>query len=139
VSNKHNATLINQFIEALLEKGADVSAPDHEGITELFDQLDSLPSAHHSKCLFVLFIGRTALHAASTKGDSETVLLLLKKGRPLVNAYDQWGNTPLLCALNGRHEDTSSLLLENSSRIDIRDEQGTRSPPLIIAASVASC
>ena len=98
VSNKHNAALVNSFIEILLEKGADVSAPDDQG--------------------------RTALHVASTKGDSEAVLLLLKKGRPLVNAYDQWGNTPLNCALNGQHEDTASLLLENSSRIDVRDEQG---------------
>jgi len=63
------------------------------------------------------------------KGDSEIVLLLLKKGRPLTNVCDQWGNTPLSYALDGRHEDTASLLLEHNSRVDIQDGQGASPYP----------
>lgn len=106
------------MIETLLENGADVNAADHEG-KQTSEILHSVLFTHS-------FVrpGRTALHIASSKGDSEAVLLLIKKGRPMVNVYDQMGNTPLNCALYGLHEDTASLLLENNSRIDIYDEQG---------------
>ena len=92
-------------VAALLESGADVNAPDEEGMTPL--------------------------HWAAVSTQPEMVRLLLDSGAD-VNARDVLGRTPLHYAAVSNHKQIIDDLLGSSATVDAADEQGNT--PLHMAA-----
>lgn len=70
--------------------------------------------------------GRTPLHKACWDGEDEKVQELLNTGDTAqVNAKDQWGRTPLWCAVNQGNLETVKILVENKNvKLDIKDSYG---------------
>ncbi|WP_425341272.1 ankyrin repeat domain-containing protein [Brevibacillus borstelensis] len=62
------------------------------------------------------------LIAAAEKGETATVLELLKKGAD-INAADEKGRTAVLAATHGNHAETVKALIEAGADINIRDNR----------------
>ncbi|XP_054571400.1 60 kDa lysophospholipase [Eptesicus fuscus] len=83
-----------EALQALAERGGDLSLEDFEG--------------------------RTPLHAAARRGHAAVVSLLLRSGAA-VNARDHEGLSPLLLAVRGRHQGTIGLLRAAGARLSARE------------------
>jgi hypothetical protein len=81
----------------LLERGADVSAPEK--------------------------YGNTPLHLASRWGQVEVAHLLIERGAD-VSAQDKDGETPLHLALQEGHVEVAHLLIERGADVSARDKDG---------------
>jgi ankyrin repeat protein len=78
----------------LLQKGADVEARNHDGVT--------------------------ALHLAAANGHVSTAQLLLDHGMP-ITVQDKRGRTPLHATANHGHVNVASLLLDRAVDVDVKD------------------
>lgn len=65
---------------------------------------------------------RTALHLASSNGNLETVVFLLREGHVDPNPLDRFLNTPLDDAVRHRHQDVVELLMKYRGRPSSDDE-----------------
>ncbi|CAK7210845.1 hypothetical protein SBRCBS47491_000916 [Sporothrix bragantina] len=97
---------LNNVVELLLDKGADVEVKDN--------------------------CGMSPLSFAAEGGHEAVTRLLLEKGADVEakDNYDGW--TPLLLAAKQGHEAVARLLLENGANVDAKDEDGQT--PLSFAA-----
>ncbi|KAM0416002.1 hypothetical protein ACHAPT_013029 [Fusarium lateritium] len=94
-----------EVVDVLLEKGADITAVDKNGLIPLI--------------------------AASAGGHMEVVKLLLEKGAD-ITAIDNGGWAPLITASNNGHMDVVKLLLEKGADVTAVDNDGLT--PLIAAS-----
>lgn len=92
-----------------------VSRGDHAA-TMLFERAGMDPNATGSG-------GRTALIAASGKGDLETVRRLLDKGASL-STVDIDGRDALIAAAQGGHHEVARVLFNRGANLDRRDLEG---------------
>jgi outer membrane protein assembly factor BamB len=67
--------------------------------------------------------GKTDLHLAVEKGQSETAEMLIAGGAD-IDARTLYGNTPLLCALDFLQADTAGLLLTNGADVNAANSMG---------------
>ena len=81
--------------------------------------------------IYAEFHGQTALHAAVGRGSYQITELLLDHGAN-IRAQDDDGNTPLLLAAIGGHDDMVILLLSRDADPTIRNSDGNT--PLHIAS-----
>jgi len=70
--------------------------------------------------------GRTPLHRACWNGEDSRVRELMVDGdMRQLNAKDQWGRTPLWCAVTQGHLETVKILIENKDvKLDTKDSYG---------------
>ena len=122
----------------LLDRGAEIGAPDKDGWTGLH-----LASWNGHTATVALLLdrgagigaqakeGSTPLHLASLKGHAATVALLLDRDAE-IGAPDKRGSTPLHLASRNGHAATVGLLLDRDAEIGAPDKRG--STPLQAAA-----
>lgn len=67
--------------------------------------------------------GYTALHYAAERGNTKIVQLLVENGAD-INAKNDFGNTPLLLAINFSMKDTVVYLLANGADVNVRNKDG---------------
>lgn len=65
----------------------------------------------------------TPLHFASNRGATSIVKLLLKHGAD-INARNVSGDSPVMTALQGRHNETTCLLIRMGARLDFQSDDG---------------
>jgi hypothetical protein len=63
------------------------------------------------------------LHLAALRGQEKIIRMLVEKGAD-VNAIDQTGQTPLVCAVEGRRVGTINLLLDKGAEVSRKDANG---------------
>ena len=124
---------------ALVEAGADVSAPDAYGSTPLHSAASSGDAAMMSVLLGAgadvtsrrLSDGSTPLHgtASGFRGNGATVSLLVQAGAD-VNARTHLGATPLHWAVSQGNHAAAARLLELGADRNARDDSGLAADPL---------
>ncbi|KAK2758606.1 hypothetical protein FQN54_003296 [Arachnomyces sp. PD_36] len=124
------------FVKLLVEKGADINAPDSDGRIALYY------AAHKGHPAVVQYMlengadptvvgdgGWTALHTAAEKGLVATVEALLSYGAN-INATEADGWTPLHLAVSNKHEPLVDILLNRGAEIKPEKDGWT---PLYVA------
>ncbi|XP_051532559.1 serine/threonine-protein phosphatase 6 regulatory ankyrin repeat subunit C-like isoform X2 [Myxocyprinus asiaticus] len=123
----------SEALEVLLEMLVNVDVQDSGGRTALY--VASLRG--HSPCVEVLLVHGasyymrehsrrwTPLHAAAANGQTDCLLMLLKKAEKtdIINLMDIQGQTPLMLATLGCHIDCVHMLLERGSNPDTGDKR----------------
>lgn len=139
----HEAALHNHIktLKLLLEHGANPSIVDGLGATPL-DSAIRYKSPDTASILRDVDINDLAMRKsyferslkfAARNGDRDTVLSILEKGNDIdINCTDWNGKTPLLLAVDCKHQSTARLLAKHGARQDIADEDGRL--PLQVAA-----
>jgi len=128
-------------VRALLRDGADVNAPQGDGMTALHwaaqngdaDLLEVLLYAGASVTSTTRLGGYTPLHLAARAGQSETVAGLLAAGSDAAR-YTDTGVTALHLAAEAGSAAAVSELIEAGVEVDVRD-QGAERTPLMFAAA----
>jgi len=100
-----------EFGVALCEAAAE---NDHEKIRQMIEAGVKAGMADYDY--------RTALHLASSNGNLETVVFLLREGHVDPNPLDRFLNTPLDDAVRHRHQDVVELLMKYRGRPSSDDE-----------------
>ena len=92
---------VNESIEPLLSRGADIQAKDSDGNTALH-------------------------HAASIEGNTLIIQKLLENetGKQTINAQNSVGNTALMSAVYNRQHDTVALLVNNGADVNVKNNEG---------------
>ncbi|KAI8528536.1 hypothetical protein RHMOL_Rhmol12G0156100 [Rhododendron molle] len=67
--------------------------------------------------------GRTALHYAASKGNSELCELLIEEGAE-IDATDRAGQTPLMNAVICENKEVALLLIRHGADVDVEDKEG---------------
>lgn len=62
------------------------------------------------------YLGKTPLHVAASRGNVKTILTLIRNGAR-IDAYDDEGNSPLMEALRGKHENVVRLLIKKGAMV----------------------
>ncbi|RTE68952.1 hypothetical protein BHE90_016671 [Fusarium euwallaceae] len=128
-----------EVVDVLLEKGADITAVDKNGVTPLI----AASAAGHTEVVKLLLEkgaditvanndGLTPLIIASAAGHMEVVKLLLQKGAEIKVANND-GLTSLIAASAAGHMEVVKLLLEKGADITVANNDGLT--PLIIASA----
>ena len=81
-------------VKTLIEKGANMNARDYQG--------------------------RTPLHLAAAKGDTDIAELLVKGGADVNAKSDTLGTTALIVAIQNGHRDTAKLLVANGADVNAK-------------------
>ena len=129
-------------VRSLLTAGADVNAPQGDGMTGLHW------AARHGATEIVRFLlnagadhgattrlgDHTALHVASRAGQASTVLALLNAGAA-VNALTTTGTTPLHFAATSGNVDTLTALLDHGAHANAREPVWGQTPLMFAAAA----
>lgn len=129
----------DKFVASLIERGADLEAPDAEGMTPLMLAVDK----GHAKCVQLLVDagadvnakdpgGDTALIIAADKGRLDCAEMLIAKGAE-IDARRANGNTALLTAIDKEHVEFALTLIQTGSKADQKTPEGE--PVLVIAAA----
>ncbi|KAJ3151166.1 phosphate system positive regulatory protein pho81 [Geranomyces michiganensis] len=97
------------------------------------DRLDMIQPCieHHANVEATDVYGRTPLHYASTRGSSQSAVVLLKAGAK-VNALDNDGCTPLVYSITGGHTDCVRTLIESGGAV-VESHSPTVPIPLCLA------
>ena len=120
------------YLELLIESGADVDKPNSEtGEAPLYRAAWASKKEDFALALLGAganptgrgFHGRTALHAAGGRGKVTVVAALLERGAA-VDAVDENGDTPLHAAVTDGNVAVIRLLLDADADIHIRNKQG---------------
>ena len=120
------------LVEALLARGANISARDADGRTALSLAIED---RHDNSAKLLLDRGADVhggaagadpveiLTEAAAIGDAPIVEQLLARGAKL-NGKDEYGNTPLGCAAKCGQSAVLKMLLRNGAKIDAMDDDG---------------
>lgn len=122
-----------EVMEALLARGADVEAKDHQGRTALHNAAMSVAGGDNIAFLLSRMAnpnavdanGRTPMHVSAEIG-SAVNMTALEMGGGSVNAVDARGTTPLHLALQVAFVNASSVdfLIERGAKVDAADRFG---------------
>ncbi len=75
--------------------------------------------------------GRTILHYAAAKGNTDILSLILTYG-PEINALDKDGQSPIFYAVNKAYEKNTKMLIESGANVNIANNN--KFTPLLLAA-----
>jgi ankyrin repeat protein len=118
-----------EILEFLLQAGAKVDAPDHNGMTALVGTGFFYPNVARVLLEAGANVnatdgkGETALMKASGYGFKQSVKILIEHHADL-NLRDSKGRTALMHASAGRFSDAIPLLLENGADPNLRNNEG---------------
>lgn len=126
-----NIVASEQFMQFLLDRGADPDLGDHHGETPLH----YASKAGDPQMVLILLCkganadipdqrGRTPLSRAAERGRAQVVETLLTVGNADPDSKDNRGRTPLSFAAGNCHRETATLLLEHGASIDVHDHEG---------------
>ncbi len=110
-----------EIIKLLIEKGADVAAKDHLGVTALSEA--ALKDHPEVESMLKDRGAKLTLIAAAKIGDVEEVNRLIQKGAN-VNARWKHGRTALMQAVVDNQAKILELLIEKGADLNIKDESG---------------
>jgi ankyrin repeat protein len=129
-------------VRSLLTAGADVNAPQGDGMTGLHwaarhgatEVVRLLLNAGADRGVTTRLGDHTALHVASRAGQASTVLALLNAGAA-VNALTTTGTTPLHFAATAGNIDTLTALLDHGAHANAREPVWGQTPLMFAAAA----
>lgn len=118
-------------LRALLQKGADVNAPQIDGTTALqwAVRADDLETANlllnaGAKATIANRDGATPLQLAALNGSAAMIGRLLKAGVDANTPLSSFGDTALMLAARTGKPDAVKLLLDNGAKVDARESWG---------------
>lgn len=138
ISDEHGASAFSQacllgeaiLCEALSEAGADINWRNGNGETAL------LVTARVRTDYVIEFIiagadfnltdrkGRSPLFIAASKGDTNSVNLMVTRTETIIDQTDHTGRSPLMIAANEGHADTAAALLNRGANPNLIDHTG---------------
>ena len=129
-------------VRSLLTAGADVNAPQGDGMTGLHwaarygatEIVRLLLNAGADHGVTTRLGDHTALHVASRAGQASSVLALLNAGA-VVNALTTTGTTPLHFAATAGNVDTLTALLDHGAHANAREPVWGQTPLMFAAAA----
>jgi len=101
-----------EIIEKLLAEGADINAPDQDGVTPLIASITNAPAYYLAQYM-----------SEKDKRAADIPLLLLKNGAD-PNRADNGGIPPLIFAVNGNHTSVVEALLKRGADPNRADNYG---------------
>jgi ankyrin repeat protein/L-ascorbate metabolism protein UlaG (beta-lactamase superfamily) len=126
-----------EIASLLIDAGAQVNICSREGTSPLvnaiiqgYNEIAGLLINNNADLNFKdTILGRTGLHLAAIKGNSEAAEMMLEKGAT-VNAKDKKGHTPLYYAGKYGHKDIADLLISRGGKAKKPEENYGWSPHL---------
>jgi ankyrin repeat protein len=120
-------------ISLFLSKGIDINAKDNEGLTALINSIFNVNRSVTIQLLergadpdLVGALGLTAVSAAVTYGDNESVMAILKRANN-INTRDNDGNTALMWAVYNEHDNVAIIqaLLDKGADVNLKANDGS--------------
>ncbi|CAN5605615.1 hypothetical protein BH24ACI2_BH24ACI2_05200 [soil metagenome] len=118
------------IVKILIKAGADVNAINPRWSTTPLMAAASSGQAESVQLLIdsgaeleTKKMGRTCLFNAVESRNKKTVQILINSGAD-VNVSDDWGITPLMCAVVGESIESAKMLLEAGANVNAADQNG---------------
>jgi serine/threonine-protein phosphatase 6 regulatory ankyrin repeat subunit B len=120
-------------ISLLLSKGLDINAQDNDGLTALINSIFNVNRLVTVQLLdrgadpdLVAAFSLTAVSAAVTYNDTESVIAILKKAKT-IDAPDDGGRTSLMWAAYNEHDNVAIIqaLLDKGANVNLKAKDGS--------------